>query len=663
MILSHSASPAITCKLAMFIKVTFLSIMLIVPSYAQTANSVELLKVVWVYKFLNYITWPDEENTNNITISYWGGDSVFYDNLLGLNGKRVRDNQISIVRQGSISPQKDVQVIVVGKNNNGDLAKLQSLVKGENILVISDDVTDKQHIMINFVYPDPNSISFELNRYNIIYEKLALSSDILVIGGTEIDIAQVLNEMNSKLDKSRLQLDKRERTLTALASEISEKEHKMASLQQQIVEQTQDIDSRQQQYLMLKNDMEQLLLTVKNSQAQLVRNQQQLVKNQAELKKNNEELKQNNLALVEKQNKLIEKERDIEQLSQAIAANKLTLVGQSAQIAQQKVSLSSQEASLLNQEKELLNKTSTIQRQNMVMVFSLIFILLALGIVFVLYKSSKNKKKSYEALSDKNNQLAQTNGQLLETQFQLVESEKMAALGNLVAGVAHEINTPLGTSVTAVSTAQHLLDIFMAKVQANKVSRTDMNTFLEKLNQATGLINNNLIRANDLIRQFKLVAVDQSSEEQREFLLGEYLNEVLSSLYPEYKKYNCEIDIICDEELTMNSYPGGIAQIMTNLVINSILHGFKLDKDGAIQLNVSSDDKTVIITYQDNGIGIEKGKYTQIFTPFYTTKRNNGGSGLGMHICYNIARKLGGDIKCVPCDSGAKFVITLLKNL
>ena len=100
----------------------------------------------------------------------------------------------------------------------------------------------------------------------------------------------------------------------------------------------------------------------------------------------------------------------------------------------------------------------------------------------------------------------------------------------------------------------------------------------------------------------------------------------------------------------MNSYPGGIAQIMTNLVINSILHGFSLEKNASIKITVILDNQNVIITYQDNGIGIDADKYAQIFTPFYTTKRNNGGSGLGMHICYNIACKLGGDIKCVPCE-------------
>ena len=260
-------------------------------------------------------------------------------------------------------------------------------------------------------------------------------------------------------------------------------------------------------------------------------------------------------------------------------------------------------------------------------------------------------------------ELAKTNEKLVNTQSQLVESEKMAALGSLVAGVAHEINTPLGVSVTAASTCQHILETFVDKVEQNKLTRTQMNSFVDRLTLATDLIMHNLVRANDLVRQFKLVSVDQSSEEQREFLLGEYLNEVLSSLYPQYKKYDCDVDIVCDEHVTLNSFPGGIAQLMTNLVINSTLHGFEPDKQASIKINVSIENDKVVIIYQDNGSGIAEDKVPHVFTPFYTTKRGSGGSGLGLHICYNIAIKLGGDIKCVPCETGAKFVITVLQKM
>ena len=375
------------------------------------------------------------------------------------------------------------------------------------------------------------------------------------------------------------------------------------------------------------------------------------------------ELTSNNEILSEKQKKLLEKEENIKKLSLAIAANTKTLAEQKGQISAQKSTLSNQEKSLIIQEKELLNKTSTIQRQNRVMLSSLVFILLVLGLVFLLFKNSQNKKKSYEILSRKNIELAKTNEKLVNTQSQLVESEKMAALGSLVAGVAHEINTPLGVSVTAASTCQHILETFVDKVEQNKLTRTQMNSFVDRLTLATDLIMHNLVRANDLVRQFKLVSVDQSSEEQREFLLGEYLNEVLSSLYPQYKKYDCDVDIVCDEHVTLNSFPGGIAQLMTNLVINSTLHGFEPDKQASIKINVSIENDKVVIIYQDNGSGIAEDKVPHVFTPFYTTKRGSGGSGLGLHICYNIAIKLGGDIKCVPCETGAKFVITVLQKM
>lgn len=609
---------------------------------SQPENSVEVLKTVWIYKFLNYIEWPNETSSQQLKISYWGDDDSFYNNLLALNGKQIRTNKIEISRQTGMSPSSDVQVIITGKSKDNLLAKLHNSLSGTSTLVISDNASSKQNIMINFVYPELNSISFELNRYNIIYEKLTLSSDILVIGGTEIDIAEVLNEMNVQLERSQVQLNKREDTLQKLASEISEKEQKIAI-------QTRDINKRKQQSVLLKQEMDQLLAT--------------LEKSYDELTKSYVELAENNQALDEKQQKLSTKEKSIKKLSDAISVNTQTLEQQKKHIEQQEKILLHHEESLVTQEKELTSKTTQIEQQNIVMLSSFTFILLVLCLVYVLQKSSQSKKKSLEVLEHKNIELAHTNEKLINTQSQLVESEKMAALGNLVAGVAHEINTPLGVSVTAVTTSQHVLDRFKDKVENNNLTRSDMNSFLEKLNKATGLMSNNLIRASELVRQFKLVAVDQSSEEIREFLLSEYLNEVLSSLYPQYKKFQCDIEIDCDAELQLNSYPGGIAQIITNLVVNSILHGFDVNKKALIQVEAVEDAENVIITYQDNGQGIDEDNISQIFTPFYTTKRNQGGSGLGLHICYNIASKLGGDIKCIPCDSGAKFVLTVAKSL
>lgn len=609
---------------------------------SQPENSVEVLKTVWIYKFLNYIEWPNETSSQQLKISYWGDDDSFYNNLLALNGKQIRTNKIEISRQTGMSPSSDVQVIITGKSKDNLLAKLHNSLSGTSTLVISDNASSKQNIMINFVYPELNSISFELNRYNIIYEKLTLSSDILVIGGTEIDIAEVLNEMNVQLERSQVQLNKREDTLQKLASEISEKEQKIAI-------QTRDINKRKQQSVLLKQEMDQLLAT--------------LEKSYDELTKSYVELAENNQALDEKQQKLSTKEKSIKKLSDAISVNTQTLEQQKKHIEQQEKILLHHEESLVTQEKELTSKTTQIEQQNIVMLSSFTFILLVLCLVYVLQKSSQSKKKSLEVLEHKNIELAHTNEKLINTQSQLVESEKMAALGNLVAGVAHEINTPLGVSVTAVTTSQHVLDRFKDKVENNNLTRSDMNSFLEKLNKATGLMSNNLIRASELVRQFKLVAVDQSSEEIREFLLSEYLNEVLSSLYPQYKKFQCDIEIDCDAELQLNSYPGGIAQIITNLVVNSILHGFDVNKKALIQVKAVEDAENVIITYQDNGQGIDEDNISQIFTPFYTTKRNQGGSGLGLHICYNIASKLGGDIKCIPCDSGAKFVLTVAKSL
>lgn len=384
---------------------------------------------------------------------------------------------------------------------------------------------------------------------------------------------------------------------------------------------------------------------------------QQLIQTEAELSKVKQALNEKNKQIDELSQ--LEHSREQKQISRTENNSSAEVLS----LAEHKRLLETQQASLASQQVELLNKTSTIRRQNMVMLLSLVFVVLALMIFFVLHKHDQNKKKSISDLGNKNSELAKINDKLIKTRSQLVESEKMAALGNLVAGVAHEINTPLGVSVTAVSSSQGLIDAFKKNVEANNISRSDMDKFLEKLTLSTDLMQGNLYRASELVRQFKLVAVDQSSEEKREFVLLEYLNEVLASLYPQYKKFQCDINVNCDPKLTMNSYPGEVAQLITNLVMNSTLHGFKLDDKAAINIDVEKAEDKINIVYQDNGLGIDPDKQEKIFTPFFTTKRNSGGSGLGLHICYNIAIKLGGEIKCVSSDNGAKFIISIAQNL
>ena len=237
--------------------------------------------------------------------------------------------------------------------------------------------------------------------------------------------------------------------------------------------------------------------------------------------------------------------------------------------------------------------------------------------------------------------------QIRQTQAQLVESEKMAALGGLVAGVAHEINTPIGVGVTAASHLETKVEEYTTRYQAGNLTRGDFEEFLETVQEASQMIVSNLCRAADLIRSFKQIAVDQSNEERRCFKAKAYIEDILQSLHPQFKQTQHIFKVYCSDEIELCSYPGAFSQIITNLLMNSLTHGFDSKKTGEIKIEVSQTETGILFKYSDNGKGIEPEHIKKIFEPFFTTKRGQGGTGLGMHIVFNLVTiTLGGQIEC-----------------
>jgi len=262
-------------------------------------------------------------------------------------------------------------------------------------------------------------------------------------------------------------------------------------------------------------------------------------------------------------------------------------------------------------------------------------------------KQKKEIEEKNAVLEDQKEELQRTLENLKLTQSQLIQSEKMASLGGLVAGVAHEINTPVGIGITAISSLIEDTKKMAELYKKDQISRGDFKEFLQTTNNSGKLIQKNLERTASLIQSFKQVSVDRSTKQQREFYLKAYLEDVIRSLYPKFKSRDIEINIDCDEKLQLNSYPGTFAQIFTNLVLNSIVHGFKKEKKkGVIDILVKQENEQLKIEYKDNGEGISRKILPKIFDPFFTTDQSKG-TGLGLNIVYNlVTQKLKGTIKC-----------------
>ncbi len=269
-------------------------------------------------------------------------------------------------------------------------------------------------------------------------------------------------------------------------------------------------------------------------------------------------------------------------------------------------------------------------------------------------------------LKEANRALAESLEALNRMQDNLVQSEKLAALGGLVAGVAHEINTPVGLGVTASSWLAERTEEIGKLMAEGAMKRSDLEKYLETAKESSTTILTNLKRAADLVQSFKQVAVDQTAGEAREFKLHDLVNEIMVSLRPKYKRTSHRVEVDIPENLTMYSYPGDIMQLVTNLVMNSFIHAFEDMENGLIIIKSRlRDENTVQITISDNGRGVSQDAVKKLFDPFYTTKRGHGGTGLGLHIVHNlVTQKLKGVIKPESdTGQGLKYEIIIPRDI
>jgi PAS domain S-box-containing protein len=267
-----------------------------------------------------------------------------------------------------------------------------------------------------------------------------------------------------------------------------------------------------------------------------------------------------------------------------------------------------------------------------------------------------------EELQQANQELAYTLETLNMAQEELVRSEKLAALGSLVAGVAHELNTPIGNSLMVASTMVDQTRVLAESYANNLLKRSALESYISDSEKAGDIMVHNLHRAADLVVSFKQVAVDQTTSQRRHFSLAEVVSEIMLTLWPTLKKTAFHVDQRIPDDLVMDSYPGPLGQVLTNLVTNALVHGFDGRKSGVVSISAQTTGSGWMdLVVQDDGIGIPAANLNRIFDPFFTTKLGDGGSGLGLNITHNIVtRLLGGRIRVQSeVGVGATFILTL----
>lgn len=266
-----------------------------------------------------------------------------------------------------------------------------------------------------------------------------------------------------------------------------------------------------------------------------------------------------------------------------------------------------------------------------------------------------------QALQQANAELRHTVDQLSVAKDELVSSEKLAALGAMVAGVAHELNTPIGNSLLAASTVSDASGRLRHCVEQG-ITRKALADQLDEMAAAAELVQRNLHRAADLISSFKQVAVDRQSSQRRQFQLDQVIHEICLTLRPSLSKAKCQLDVTAAAGLVMDSFPGPLGQVLTNLVQNALLHGFEGRADARIWVEAQGlDAGHVQIVVRDNGVGVLPEHQGRVFDPFFTTRMGRGGTGLGLHICFNITTAvLGGKIRLTSSPGAGTTVVLVL---
>ena len=270
-----------------------------------------------------------------------------------------------------------------------------------------------------------------------------------------------------------------------------------------------------------------------------------------------------------------------------------------------------------------------------------------------------------DELKNQNEKLKKTLIDLETTQNDLSKSQKMANLGELVGGITHEINTPLGISITTASYIESLTLDLDKLHKSEEMTEENFENFISNIVENIKTILSSLNRVTVMVKSFKDIALDQVIEEKRVFNLEEYINEVLISIRNKTKKYKHNIELKIDKDITINSYPGYFYQVFTNLINNSYLHAFEGIEEGEIQIIVSEVNDSIKLIYKDNGVGVNKEIADKIFNEYFTTKKGKGGTGLGLSIINNlITQKLNGTIEIQSKEqSGLEFTITIPKEI
>ncbi len=615
--------------------------------WAKAANE-EKLEAVIIYKVMQLTQWPNEQQFNTLKIGTYGTSSSYISTLKEYyKNQQIRGKSIDVFKFNPYKDNKHIHALLIDEKKVGELIKISSTLKGRHILIFTEQSKDKRYVMVNLPKIQNEKFGFEINRPNIILEGINISKDVVLAGGSELDVAKIYKETISDLTKTKEIMTLKDKKLNELSQRIESQQKKLKEQNTELEKQNKkmkkqniEIVLKSKELVKLEFNLETQIKIIKQSNDILDDIEDKLKLSKSSLE--NQETK--NLTLAEK----------IESNTRILESQKESLLIKDQEIHEKKIALNITNKTVSEQE-------STIKTQQRFLSALVIQVILVIILGVVLYRSYDAKKKSSLLIERKNTQLEKTMDDLKITQRQLIESEKMASLGGMVKGIAHEVNTPAGIVLTAISNLQERTAKLKVHFNKGTITKNNFKDFLDDCEDISDLSLKNIQRVADLVHNFKLVAVDQDSNEKRIFVLSEYLDDVIKTFEPLINDCEHKIEVNIQDEIEIFGYPGVLSQVIGILISNSLTHAFGNTIKGIMTLRFSLQQDNLHFIYQDNGKGADQNTIDNIFEPFYTTQRGTGGTGLGAHILYNLVTQLlMGEIRCTQGkESGLVFEIII----
>lgn len=657
-------------------KKLYLFFLFIVFSNLIVAQNITQQKVkgAYIFNFTKYIEWPEQQKLTEFVIGVYGDDDAMYRELYNSSKNQMsrvklynstKSLPLKVVKLKNTFNPQNIQMLYVPPHENKNIIDIVDRTHNSNTLIITDNCDSMHQIMINFTWLDQGTdnatIGFIINKQNILYEGFkVLSKEILLLGGTELDVAILYKETEQELTIQKKQVEALRKEIDSQLEDIKKQKLLLNEQANQLRSQKEKLDSQ-------KVDIGRQNNLIQNQDIDIKKREKKLKEIQANFEVREKEL-QNRLKIIRK------KETEIGLLEEQIRNHQKVLDSQQSQISTQESQILEQSDQISLQKKTLDKKDDTIKTQQLVLFSSGVILILVIALIFAVLRSYKQKKLSNQQLESKNNQLNHTLEKLRHTQSQLVQSEKMASLGTLTAGIAHEINNPVSFVSVGAYSLKNNFEQFVKiveeydKVDLGEEARTQIEEIKEEIEydeikqSIEELIDDVQLGANRTTQIVKGLR-NFSRLDESDFKPANINEGLDSTLLLLRNKVQDKIEIIREYDTIpdIECYAGQLNQVFMNIINNAIdaING----EGGQITITTVNLQDHIAVHIQDNGSGMPPHVVEKIFDPFFTTKEVGKGTGLGLSISFGIIQKHNGDVKVKSsANKGTEFIITLPKS-